>query len=118
MRHIGLTETQIESIGKETTHHALLTTYNLMWKVCNAAKESTGRTLAGYLRRAGKVSGVVVDKPPSVATSTIADAVHRLRVEAAAAANEGRATVRQGMRTYPIGTVLWLESYGTSHTKS
>jgi hypothetical protein len=61
MRHIGLTETQIESIGKETAHHALHTTYNLMWKVRNAAMEGTGRTLAGYLRRAGKVSGVVLD---------------------------------------------------------
>ena len=58
MRHIGLKETKIESIGKETAHHALHTTYNLMWKVRNAAMEATGRTLAGYLRRAGKVSGV------------------------------------------------------------
>ena len=51
MRHIGLTETQVESTGKETAHHTLQVTYNLMWKVRNAAMKATGRTLAGYPAR-------------------------------------------------------------------
>jgi hypothetical protein len=49
MLHMGLTETQVERIGKETANHALQVTYNLMWKVRNAAMKATGRTMSGYL---------------------------------------------------------------------
>ena len=42
MRHMGLTKNQVESIGKEIANHALQVTYNLMWKVRNAAMKATG----------------------------------------------------------------------------
>jgi hypothetical protein len=39
---MGLTKNQVESIGKEIANHALQVTYNLMWKVRNAAMKATG----------------------------------------------------------------------------
>jgi hypothetical protein len=111
MLHMGLTANQVERIGKDTATHALKAAYNLMWKVRNAAMHATGRTLSGYLRRAGKVRGVAPDRPHAV-TGTANEAVQRVRMEALDAVQEGRAIVRQGERTYPNGTVLWIEPKG------
>ena len=63
------------------------------------------------LRGAGKVRGVAPDRPHAV-TGTSNEAVQRMRMEALDAVQEGRAIERQGERTYPIGTVLWIEPKG------
>ena len=108
MLHMGLTANQVERIGRDTAAHALRVTYNLMWKVRNAAMKAEGRTLAGYLRRAGKVKGVAPDRPHGV-TGTTSEAIQRMRMKALEAVQEGRPLKRQGERTYPNGTVLWIE---------
>ena len=74
-----------------------------------------GRTLRGYLRRAGMVHGVAPLQTPTNA-STVTDAVNKLRMEAVEAAGNERAPTTQGTRKYspslPVGTVLWEEPHG------
>ena len=74
-----------------------------------------GRTLRGYLRRAGMIHGVAPVQTPTNA-STVTDAVNKLRMEAVEAAGNERAPTTQGTRKYsprlPVGTVLWEEPHG------
>jgi hypothetical protein len=112
---IGLSQRQIERIGKETAMHALKVTIKLMWKPRVAAMEEQGRTLQGYLRRAGMVHGVAPTQTPTNA-NTVTEAVNKLRTEAVEATANERAPTTQGTRKYspslPIGTVLWEEPHG------
>ena len=77
-----------------------------------------GRTLRGYLRRAGMVHGVAPLQTPTSA-NTVTDAVNKLHIEAVEATGNERAPTAQGTRKYspslPIGTVLWDEPYIWSH---
>jgi hypothetical protein len=112
---IGLSQRQIESIGKSTAMHSLKVTYKLMWKQRTEAMNAQGRTLTGYLRRAGMVHGVAPVQPIT-SLGTVADAVNKLRMEAVEAEEEGRVATPQATRRYspgmPIGTVLWEEPHG------
>jgi hypothetical protein len=112
---IGLSHRQIETIGKDTARHALRVTHKIMWKQRTEAMTMQGRTLGGYLRRAGMIHGIA---PVWTTTNenTVTDAVNKLRMEAVEAAENGRAPTTQETRKYspglPIGTVLWEEPHG------
>jgi hypothetical protein len=112
---IGLSQRQIERIGKDTAMHALKVTYKLMWKQRTEAMAMQGRPLRGYLRRAGMIHGVAPVQTPTNASMVI-DAVNKLRMEAVEAAGNERAPTTQGARKcspgLPRGTVLWEEPHG------
>ena len=99
MLHMGLTANQVERIGRDTAAHALRVTYNLMWKVRNAAMKATGRTLAGYLRRAGKVRGVAPDRTHGV-TGTTNEAIQRMRMKALDRSSPRRKDSRAARRAH------------------
>jgi hypothetical protein len=114
--YIGLTQRQIVKIGKSTAKHALKVTYKLMWKQRTDAMKAAGRTLTGYLRRAGMAHGVALVQPIT-GVGTVTDAINKLHMEAVEAVEEGRVAAPQETRRYNpglplVGTVLWEEPRG------
>jgi hypothetical protein len=113
---IGLTERQVETLGKETAKHAVRITHTSMWKLRTVAMRAAGRTLRDCLRSAGKVLGVLAAKPV-VTTVSAAQAWEGLRARAVDAQVAGGSdTHRQGEHNYPVGTIMWDEPAGAGKT--
>jgi hypothetical protein len=88
LMYMGLTQRQIEKIGKSTANHALEITHRPMWKQRTDAMKAAGRTLTAYLRRAGMPHGVA-PVHPITNVRTVTDAINKLRMDAVEAIEEG-----------------------------